>query len=130
MKPKKSTLIILVVCISYFSCGENCTEKSWYRDADGDGFGDPLNSTLACDQPSGFVSDNTDFDDANASANPGASEICNDGIDNDGNGFIDCEDLGCQSSNLIECNCSDDLDNDGDGFVDCDDFDCEGNPAC
>jgi hypothetical protein len=26
--------------------------------------------------------------------------------------------------------CFDGIDNDGDGFIDCDDFDCNGNPDC
>ena len=58
------------------------------------------------------------------------AEICNDGIDNDGDGFVDCADFDCAESTEIECNCNDGIDNDGDGFTDCDDFDCEGNSNC
>jgi hypothetical protein len=62
----------------------------FYRDADADGFGDPNVSitTLDAHTPVGYVTDNTDFDDAHASAYPGAPEIC-DGIDNNGNGAVD-----------------------------------------
>ena len=51
-------------------------------------------------------------------------EICDDGEDNDGDGQIDCKDLDC----VGECNenCSDGKDNDGDGLVDCQDPDCVG----
>ena len=49
---------------------------------------------------------------------------CTDGIDNDNNSFTDCEDLACLESTEIECNCSDEIDNDNDSFIDCDDSDC------
>ena len=55
----------------------------WYADGDGDGYGDPKSSVVACDEPKGSVSlDGTDCDDSSATISPGASEIC-DGLDND-----------------------------------------------
>ena len=45
-------------------------QTTWYRDADGDGYGSTT-SALYCDQPSGYVSNSTDCDDTNASAYPG-----------------------------------------------------------
>ncbi len=58
-----------------------------------------------------------------------AVEICNDGIDNDNDGFIDCADFDCNSK-CPETNCSDGIDNDSDGFTDCEDNDCKGKSGC
>ncbi len=65
---------------------------TWYTDADGDGVGDPSSSTLACDQPSGTVSNDDDCDDTYAGINPAATEFC-DGIDNDCDGSADAANL-------------------------------------
>jgi hypothetical protein len=62
--------------------------SSWYRDQDGDGYGDGGRSTSACDAPPGYVADSSDCDDNDASAHPGASELC-DGADNDCDGNVD-----------------------------------------
>ncbi|TVQ97750.1 MAG: hypothetical protein EA398_14225 [Deltaproteobacteria bacterium] len=48
----------------------------WYRDADGDGFGNPSVSLRACSQPSGYVSNNQDCDDSNPFINPNAQPRC------------------------------------------------------
>ena len=57
------------------------------------------------------------------------SEICNDGIDNDGDGLIDCQDQeDCGASMYCESDCGDGVDNDGDGFYDYYDGDCLANP--
>jgi hypothetical protein len=64
------------------------TFNTYYEDMDGDTFGNPNSSVSACSQPTGYVLDNTDCNDANASVNPNATEIC-DGIDNNCDGQID-----------------------------------------
>src|SRR4030095_241035 len=60
----------------------------FYRDADGDAFGDASNSTQACAVPQGYVINSTDCNDDDNTVYPGATEIC-DGKDNDCNGSID-----------------------------------------
>ncbi|MFH1469319.1 MAG: MopE-related protein [Pseudomonadota bacterium] len=82
---------------------------AWYDDRDGDGFGDPDTRTLACDQPFGFVQDDTDCDDRHAEIHPGAEEVW-DGVDNDCDGAID-EDGGAPTYTWHH-------DGDGDGFGD------------
>lgn len=94
--------ITLVVLTTSCSKDNDCTEQTWYQDADGDDFGNANNSQQSCTQPTGFVTDNTDFDDSNSTAYPGAIEICNDGIDNNGDGDIDILDSECLSENAIE----------------------------
>ena len=62
---------------------------------------------------------------------------CSDGVDNDFNGFTDCEDFGCtRTPGVTVCDedtaplCSDGLDNDGDGLPDCADPDCDAVRDC
>ena len=56
---------------------------TWYADTDVDGFGDLSSTTLACDEPAGYLADDTDCDDTDTDVNPGATEVCDDGVDND-----------------------------------------------
>ncbi len=123
---------------------------TFYADADGDGFGDPDDSVAACDQPTAYVSDDTDCDDSDATINPDGEEVCNDldddcdderddgvcdgdedctdGVDNEGDGLADCEDADCVDVCMEDC--SDGSDNDADGLVDCDDDECYGESGC
>lgn len=61
---------------------------TFYRDSDGDNFGDGADRVSTATQPAGYVPDNTDCDDDNASVNPGETEV-GDGIDNNCDGQID-----------------------------------------
>jgi len=60
----------------------------YYRDLDSDSYGNNLDSITFCDPPVGYVIDNTDCDDSDASIHPGATEI-DDDIDNNCDGVID-----------------------------------------
>ena len=64
------------------------TLSTFYADLDGDGWGNPALPLSACANPSGYVADATDCDDALDSVNPGADERCN-AIDDDCDGQID-----------------------------------------
>ncbi len=63
----------------------------WYRDTDGDGFGNPLQTLQACHSPAGYVDNGLDCGDLDFERNPNAVEVCND-LDDDCNGFIDDQD--------------------------------------
>lgn len=71
------------------SLPEKCKEKTFYRDADKDGFGNPADTISVCFQPNGYVTDNTDCNDTNILINPAATELCNNKIDDNCNGLID-----------------------------------------
>ncbi len=58
-------------------------------------------------------------------------EICDNEIDDNNNGKIDCDDESCKTNPAcMETVCNDGKDDDDDGLVDCDDPDCKTNPAC
>src|SRR5512137_886515 len=60
----------------------------FFADRDSDGFGNVADGLLACEQPEGYVADNTDCDDTDFSVYPGAEELCND-TDDDCDGTVD-----------------------------------------
>jgi len=111
--------------------------STWYADTDGDGFGDPNNTTSFCTQPSGFVSNDLDCDDTNADVNPNETEICN-GIDDNCDGqidegldqtwFADMDNDGFGDPNNSVLDCAQPA-----GFVanslDCDDTNANANPG-
>lgn len=62
------TLLYLSTILLLSSYGEDddplCTQLTWYEDADGDGLGNPAISQSSCDQPDGFVTDNSDTENS------------------------------------------------------------------
>ena len=54
-----------------------------------------------------------------------ATEICDNGQDEDGDGFVDCDDWDCDDDPACatagEFDCDDGVDNDDNGYTDCDD---------
>jgi len=120
------------------------TTTTWY-DADHDGWGDTDVSEASCEVTEGWVTTFGDCDDADRSTYPGAfedcddvdsdcdgsldegCELCSDGLDNDDDGLVDCEDGSCYLDPTCgESDCADGLDDDADGLTDCDDDDCWG----
>jgi alpha-tubulin suppressor-like RCC1 family protein len=61
---------------------EGFTRTTYYRDSDGDGFGNPSTSIQACSQPPGYVSNSLDCDDSNSAINP--NTVWYKDADNDG----------------------------------------------
>jgi hypothetical protein len=81
---------------------------TWYFDGDGDGHGDPFNTSQSCDPYTNFVEVGDDCDDARSYVNPEAPELC-DGLDNDCDGEFD-EDVLPEDADTFY------IDGDGDGY--------------
>ncbi len=114
--------------------------STFYADEDGDGYGDPDATTVACDQPESTVEDSTDCDDTSADTHPGADEYC-DGVDTDCDGTLDEDDaldantwyadsdsdgFGDASTSTVTCDQPTGMVEDD---TDCDDTDADVNPG-
>ena len=60
----------------------------FYSDLDGDGYGNPDETTYAVTAPAGYVDNNSDCNDTQDEVYPGHEEIPDDGLDNDCDGKI------------------------------------------
>lgn len=75
---------------------DSCTPQTFYRDDDGDTWGKCEDSIQACAPTGAYTAVQCDdCDDTQPGINPDVAEICDDGIDNNCNGFTDCADPGC-----------------------------------
>ena len=77
-----------------------------YRDQDGDGYGNPLLTLNQLSCGGGWVANNQDCNDNNATTNPAASEVCNFSDD-------DCD--GATDEDFLPVTIYGDFDGDGDG---------------
>lgn len=131
-------------------CADSACAASPFCCADGDGDGYGVGA--GCLGP--------DCNDGNIAVNPGATEVCNDGLDNDCDLLTDCLDSVCNGhpacvvcgnticesgettctcaadcgppagSEVVGSTCQDASDNDCDGLMDCQDSDCASDPNC
>ena len=68
--------------------GDAVDARTWYPDADDDGYGDLSAPTRGCEQPDGALPYAGDCDDGDDGIHPEAEERC-DGVDEDCNGLVD-----------------------------------------
>lgn len=94
------------------NCNGNIDEglalTTYYPDLDTDGFGDDASSVMSCFQPLDYISIGGDCNDQDPNINPDATEIPNNGIDEDCNGqdaIVDLDNDGFNSDE--DCNDND-----------------------
>ncbi|HZH30866.1 MAG TPA: putative metal-binding motif-containing protein [Pyrinomonadaceae bacterium] len=104
------------------NCDGNIDENApntYYRDADGDGYGDAGDRAQSCNAPAGYISTAGDCNDNNAAVNPGATEICN-GIDDNCDGVVDENFTNTDGDSFADCvDTDDDNDNVADNVDNC-----------
>lgn len=110
--------------------------STYYADADADGYGSMSDTVSACEMPAGYLSDNSDCDDNNPAAYPGANETCSDAVDLNCDGAVTYVDAdGDGSAACLDCDDGDPssfpgaTDVAGDGIdQDCDGVICQPGP--
>jgi predicted outer membrane repeat protein len=106
--------------------GDGASE--WFLDRDGDGYGDPDASVLACEAPDGYVGPTGDCDDSDPAYHPGAPEFCDDDHDYDCDGSVAYADADADGwAACLECDDSDPrIRPDGTEICNAVDDDCDG----
>ncbi|MEO1382757.1 MAG: cytochrome c peroxidase [Bacteroidota bacterium] len=117
----------LILSLSLTSCEPEtpddipCAERTWYQDADNDGLGNAAATQVACEQPTGYVSNADDdndlcsstIDECGICGGPGAATYYadndNDGLGDPNNSVQECTQPTGYVSNSDDLN--DDLDN-------------------
>ena len=108
---------------SSVACGMDNDNDGYYTNGAGSGLDPddtnpciPDNTVLACDTDGDGVSDGIDACPAYAGSEPNGCDstetLCTDGVDNDGDGLVDCSDSDC-TANVA---CVTGMDNDSDGY--------------
>jgi len=98
--------------VSVYGSIDALTPQTYYADADGDGFGDAAADSIACATPVGYVTDNTDCNDADANQNPNAvwyQDNDSDGIGNSAITLTQCTQPVGYVSSGGDCNDADSL---------------------
>jgi hypothetical protein len=80
--------------------------QSYFQDTDNDGYGNNAVVVAACVQPAGYVTNNTDCNDASSTVSPSAAEICWNQIDDNCDGQVDenCFIYGCMNAGACNYN--------------------------
>jgi hypothetical protein len=81
-----------------------CAEPAFYRDADGDGFGDPSQMVRARAAPKGYVANSLDCDDRSADARPGQNRYF-DRPRADGSFDYDCDGRASPQAEVVAGGC-------------------------
>ncbi len=112
VSPTQTTTYTATVTTATQTCTDSITITvnpllTWYADADADGFGNPDDVVQDCNQPLGYIADNTDCNDEDAATYPGADEICDNNRDENCDGvdslcFVPI--LGCTDINACNFN--------------------------
>jgi hypothetical protein len=77
---------------------EAVLRTTYYRDSDGDTFGDRAVAMQLCGPMSGWTTNPNDCDDTRSAVRPTASEVCANGLDDDCDMLSDCADDACSAS--------------------------------
>ncbi len=112
VSPTQTTTYTATVTTATQTCTDSITITvnpllTWYADTDTDGFGNPDDVVQDCNQPQGYIADNTDCNDDDATTYPRASEICDNNRDENCDGvdslcFVPI--LGCTDVNACNFN--------------------------